>query len=358
MFLIQSLFICSLLFCTLIDANATPYYHQNTIAHQAKDVKKAHNNFNFTIESTEFDIASQKNDLINFFLRPITFTPDGLASYFENVYNHPGYAEHLAYNISHMVQFLEYGEQNNQDAAFAISVIKLFTQKIKAAAFIDATNFIITIPHLTKILQPYAQKKAASFLGEMQSKLKNHMTNIFSKYFSFFQSDADAFMDALAKQIAQQTNHLHTQQHVDVAYLKKDFLRFFEICINKLILPADDMLESWHTINQIADAFYLSMNTECFTGISAYDDLAWSLIHRFCYILNLSYRTISQEMYNKIMQEIQNKELHLLKTEEQEKFILTKRGFLLQTLDRYKHLAHPRAKKTNSLETIMDSLNK
>lgn len=323
------------------------------MAQQPEEVK---NDFSLNLESEEFVLSSQEADLINFFLRPVAFTPEGLSSYFQNVYNHPSYAEHLPYNFSHMIQFLEYGEQNNQDASFALSVIKLFTQKVKACPFIDATSFVVSIPHLTKMLTPYVQKKDASFLGEMQTKLKTHMTNIFSKYFSFFQSNPDSFMDALAKQIAQQTNHLHTQQHVDVAYLKKDFLRFFELCINKLILPADDMLESWNKINEIADAFHESMKTESFTGVTAYDDLCWSLIHRFCYILKLSHKTVPKDLYNKIMQEIRNKSFNLLKTEEQEKFIQTKKAFLLENIDRYKHLAYPRKKQASKLERIMQGL--
>lgn len=353
MFLLCSFLVCSLLFCTPAKSVVSLNRSENTMAQQQKDVKVAPS---FEFNENGFILSSQESDLINFFLRPIAFTPEGLSSYFQNVYNHPSYAEHLPYNFAHMIQFLEYGEQNDQDASFALSVIKLFTQKVKACPFIDATSFIVTIPHLTNMLTPYIQKKEASFLGDMKTKLKNHMTNIFSKYFSFFQSNPDAFMDALSKQIAQQTNHLHTQQHVDVAYLKKDFLRFFELCINKLILPADDMLESWSKIKEIADAFHENMKTKCFTGITAYDDICWSLIHRFCYILNLSYKTVPKETYNKMMQEICTQQIKLLKTEEQEKFIQTKKEFLLQKLDYYKHRAYPRKKKAHKLEQIMKTL--
>jgi hypothetical protein len=310
----------------------------------------------FSLQSEDLVLSSREADLINFFLRPITFSADGLASYFQYTYNHPQYAEHLPYNFAHMIQFLEYGEQHDQDASFSLSVIKLFTQKVKACPFIDGSSFATIVPHLAKALQPYIVKKEASFLGEIQSKLKLHMTNIFSKYFSYFQSNPDAFMDALSKQIAQQTNQLQTQQHVDVAHVKKDILRFFELCINKLILPADNIVESWEKINEIADSFYDTLQLQIFTGETACDDIAWSLIHRFCFILKLSHKTVSKDVYNQIMRDIRTKSFRLFQTEEQEKFILSKKNFLLQELDRYKHLAYPKQKQKDKLKSIMQSL--
>lgn len=330
-----------------------PGYSQNTMTQQTTHVK---DQSGFTLDEDPFMQAAQEHDLINFFLRPVNFTPDGLTSYFKYTYNHSQYAEHLSYNLAHMIQFLEYGEKHNQDTGFALSVIKLFMQKIKASPFIDGKSFLITIPHLTDVLKFYTKKKDATFLDGMKSKLKEHMTNIFSKYFSYFQSNPDAFMDALSKQIAHQTNEFFTQQHVDAAHLKKDVLRFFELCINKLILPADNILESWKKVKDIANAFHESLKANIFTGETAFDDISWSLIHRFCYILQLTHKSITQEEYNQIMQEIRTIPCTLLQTEEQEKILQTKKEYLLQQLNNYKHLAHPREKKDYKLEKIMSSL--
>ena len=254
-----------------------------------------------------------------------------------------------------MIQFLEYGEQNDQDTGFALSVIKLFMQKIKGSPFIDGHSFLITIPHLTNVLQLYVKKKEASFLGDMKTKLKEHMTNIFSKYFSYFQSKPEAFMDALSKQIAHQTNDFYTQQHVDVAHLKKDILRFFELCINKLILPADDILESWEKVNQIADELHVSLQANIFTGETAFDDICWSLVHRFCYILNLNYRQVPQYTYNKLLQKLRTESCKLLQTEEQEKVLQTKRSFLIAKVEQYKKRAYPPKKQEDKLGKIMSS---
>lgn len=340
-------------FCFYAPINAETTTLPDKVTQQQEHVKEAPA---LSLKMDELNFASQKEDVTTFFLRPITFNADGLSSYFQYIYNHPKYAEHLSYNLAHMIQFLEYGEQHDQDASFALSVIKLFTQKIKAAPFVDGHSFEFMISHIAKGLQPYMVKKESSFIGEVQSKLKLHMTNIFSKYFSYFQSSPDAFMDALAKQIAQQTNQLQTQQHVDIAHVQKDILRFFEVCINKLILPADDIVESWNKVNEIANRFYDTLQLKIFTGETACDDICWSLIHRFCFILKLSHKSIPKDVYNQIMRDIRTKSFKLFYTEEQEKFIQSKKNFLLQELGRYKRLAYPKKHKKDKLQTIMRSL--
>jgi len=347
MFLLFSFLLGSLCLTTQVYSSTPDAEDTQQITHVKKNSSQSASSIN------NFLAADQEADLVTFFLRPITFTSAGLKSYFEHVYNHPKYADYLQYNLAHMIQFLEYGLEHQQDTGFALSVIKLFTQKIKACPFVDGTNFTVFVPHLANTLQPYLDKKEAGFLEDIGSKLKLHMTNVFSKYFSYFKSNPDAFMDALSKQIAQQTNQLQTEQHVDIAYLQKDLLRFFELCINKLILPADDISACWKDINATADAFHAILKNNVLTGLTAFDDLSWSLVHRFCYILQLSYKTISQDTYNKIMGDIRNQSYKLLETAEQEEFIQTKRGYLLQQLDYYKHLAYPKTKQQDSLKEIM-----
>ena len=346
MFLLYSFLLCSLCFATQIYSDTPRLEDTQQTAH----VKK---NSSQTFQTNNFLVLDQEADLVAFFLKPISFTSDGLKMYFEHVYNHPKYSEYLQYNLAHMVQFLEYGIQHKQDASFALSVIKLFTQKIKACPFVDGETFTTSIPHLAKTLKPYIEKKEATFIEDLSSKLKLHMTNVFSKYFSYFKSNPDAFMDALSKQIAQQTNQLHTEQHVDIAYVQKDMLRFFELCINKLILPAENIIECWTEINKIADAFYEILDENILTGPTALDDLGWSLVHRFCYILQLTHKTISKEQYNTIMADVRNKTYKLFQTAEQEEYIQTKKAFLLQQLDYYKHLAYPKTQKRDSLQEVV-----
>ena len=64
-------------------------------------------------------LSRKEVDLINFFCKPIEFTPDGISYYFKYVYNHPEYVHYLPYSFSHMIQFLEYGTKSGQSEVFA-----------------------------------------------------------------------------------------------------------------------------------------------------------------------------------------------------------------------------------------------
>ena len=103
------------------------------------------------------------NDLLPYFLKPISFTQQGIAHYFTYTYNHEKYTEYLPYNFSHMIQFLEYGLKSGQNEQFAGSVIKMFMQKIKAAPYVEAESFAEFLPKLTCAMKPFLEKKEASF---------------------------------------------------------------------------------------------------------------------------------------------------------------------------------------------------
>ena len=283
----------------------------------------------------------QEVDLVNFFYRPIDFSQNGISYYFKYVYNHPEYVHYLPYNLSHMVQFLEYGTKAEQTEAFAASVVKLFMQKIKATAYVDAQSFAEFLPKLSVAIKPYLEKKEATFLQDMQTVLKERLTTVFSKYFSYFQKNPDGFMTALAEQIAKQTNHQSTLQHVEIEQLKKDVLRFIELCANKLVWSSKDDLQVWYLCNKLAHEGQQCLDQKILSNQEAQDDFCWSLIHRFCYFIELAAPTLSKEFYDQVIQDLKTKPLVLTALEEQEDAITTKRAHLLSCLQMYRDIAYP-----------------
>jgi len=283
----------------------------------------------------DMPVVTNNVDLFPYFLRPISFTQSGIADYFTHTYNHEKYTEYLPYNLSHMAQFLEYGHEQKQTEQYAQSIIKLFLQKIKGCDFINSYSLLTTMPRLCDALVPYVQKKEASFLQELQTSLKIRFSNIFSTYNSYFQKNPDAFLDALSEQIAKKTNEVQTKQHIDVAHVKKDVLRFLEICMNKLIWSPEDGYDAWVSVNELADRSHLFLEKELITDIDALDDIHWSLIHRFCYFLDIAQTEISQESFIQMVNDIHTQDLILLKIEEQEDFITNKKDFLLKKIKNY-----------------------
>ena len=294
-------------------------------------------------------LSRQEVDLITFFCKPIEFTPDGISYYFKYVYNHPEYIHYLPYSLSHMIQFLEYGIKSGQNEVFAASVIKMFLQKIKAVSYVEAESFVEFLPKFTEAMKPYLAAKEASFLKEMQAVLKEKLSNLFSNYFSYFQKNPDSFMNSLAEQIAKQTNQNATQHQVGVAQLKKDVLRFIEMSANKLVWSAKDDLQVWYTCNRLAHECQCCLDQKVLCNTDALDDLCWSLIHRFCYFVELSSGSLDKNFYSQVLHDLQTKPLALVALDEQEDLMVTKKAHLIMRMQACKDLC-------NSLKLDMSSL--
>lgn len=301
-------------------------------------------------QSLEEQASRQEADLVSFFYRPIDFSPDGISHYFKYVYNHPEYPNYLPYNLSHMIQFLDHGSKSGQSEAFAASVVKLFMQKIKATPYVDAESFVEFLPKFAQAIQPYLDKKEASFLQEVQTVLKDRLVTVFTKYFSYFQKNPDAFMTSLSEQLAKQTNQLCTAQHIEVEQLKKDVLRFIELCANKLIWSSKDDAQVWLVCNKIAYETQQCLEKKVLTSQDSFDDVCWSLVHRFCYFLELSAPTLSRNFYDQILLDLQTKPLILTSAEEQEDLMTTKRSHLLSRVQMYKDIAYPKESLTFSFD--------
>jgi hypothetical protein len=300
----------------------------------------------------------QSLDMFSFFLRPVDFSKEGITHYFKYTYNHDQYTQYLPYNFSHMIQFLEFGQKNDQNQAYAKSILKLFLQKIKGCDFINSYSFITAMPKLADSLEPYMIKQQAGFLQELQKSLKQRFSNIFSSYMSYFQKNPDAFLDALAEQIAKKTNEVQTQQHIDVEVVRKDIMRFLETCISKLIWSPTDAYQAWQAVNEIAAQADRFLDKKLLTDVDALDDICWSLIHRFCYFIDISAQEISQDVFIKIVSDIATQKSILLAIEEQENIMTPKKEFLLKKIKTYCPYVYPAANKDYKVytaQTILDS---
>lgn len=296
----------------------------------------------YTPEQTSFSThhkismaVQEKNpeeELFMLFLQPIKFTPEGIEYYFTHIYNHQHYPDHLALNMNAMQEFLEYGKKQGQDTLFAQSIVKLFLQKIKACSCINAYAFT---KHLTDMKAPltyFLEKKESSFWITLQKTIKDTLTNTFSLNFTAFKQEPDKFLTDLSAQLAKQTDTTQTQAHVHTEQVRKDLLRFIELSCNKLVWSPEDGYDAWLNMNALACVCYDYYKLGLISDIESFDDICWSLIHRFCYFLTLAHDDISDNVITQIIDDVQKKQLALLMVEEQEDYILSKKEWLLQKL--------------------------
>ena len=359
-----------LFFCTTLSLYSSPQFETN-IQRPTQEATRVEQSIiqpaipapiSSSFELPQFMNAPSKDqslDLFSYFLRPINFSKEGITHYFTYTYNHEKYTDYLPYNFSHMIQFLEFGQAQDQNEAYAKSIIKLFLQKIKGCDFINSYSLITSMPKLADALSPYIVKKEATFLKDLQKSLKTRFSNIFSTYFSYFQKNPDSFLDALAEQIAKKTNEVQTQQHVDLEQIRRDVLRFLEACIGKLVWSPQDAYDAWTSINEIATLSENFLDKNLISDIDAFDDLCWSLIRRFCYFIDIAVEDIPQEMFIQIINDIHREDLILFQIEEQEDLITNKKDFLLKKIKNYCPYVYQTARKeykVHTAEAVLDSV--
>lgn len=91
---------------------------------------------------------------------PISFTTAGLQCYLKHVYNHPKYAQDILPNdFSHIMQFLEYGKNSQQNEEYMISVLRLFHQKFFSLEYVNAVQLTKLIEALPNLLAKHRTPK-------------------------------------------------------------------------------------------------------------------------------------------------------------------------------------------------------
>ncbi len=91
---------------------------------------------------------------------PINFTTTGLQCYLKHVYNHPKYAQDILPNdFSHIIQFLQYGKDSQQNEEYVISVLRLFHQKFFSLEYVNAVQLAKLIENFPTLLAQHRTPK-------------------------------------------------------------------------------------------------------------------------------------------------------------------------------------------------------
>jgi|GEM_PF-4432864 len=317
-----------LLFCFSI--TATDFYaNTNTIPYELSQ------NYDSLIGQGDEEEKNflHEQELLNFFLKPITFSPEGISHFFKYMYNHPMYADFVAHDFSHLIQLLEFGKETHKATAYAKSVLQIFSQKIKMAPYVNAYNFYALIEHLPNYLQPYfyQEKTNASVLEKLQTQLKEYFSSMFASYFSLFKKDPDAFLNTLAQQAAKINGDSAVSYEVDHEQLRKDAVRFLEINIAKLMWDMHNTEEAWVTLHGIAQSCFELFNKKIISA-EDYNDISWSLITRFCYLLRLEKERVAPASLQNLQEQLAIQEYVLFVSQEVEDAIETKKEYVKRTL--------------------------
>lgn len=266
---------------------------------------------------------------------PISFSPEGINSFLTKVYNHPEYGtEFLPNNFSHLLQFLEHGVNTQQEASFAQSVFKLFSNKLKSASYVNAYVFVNMLEPLQKLLQHYFTESTPRTVEQLKLSVNDVLYSSFLSQFDFFKKDPKTFFNNLSNEILTSLNYElnNAEKEARKEQLRQMVIRFLEICASKLVWSPDEPQEIWESIRITSNQFASFMKDHILEDVDHLDDLLWSITHRFCFFLDLTGSDLPIHFYQDIKQDLIRKTPLLCKLEEQEPLILSKSDYIMQAV--------------------------
>jgi len=265
---------------------------------------------------------------------PLDTSPEGIRNFLQDVYNRRDYVDVLPNNMTHLLQFLEHGKKTHQTRGYAKSVIKLFSNKIKAVQYINAYTFSLMLSEFPDLLGEHFLHKRESALDKHKDTINSILYSTFLSKYDYFKKNPQEFFDSLSMEILNTIENDLPIIHEDISCdeLRQAIVRFLEIALGKLIWNPEEHEKIWESVKTISKQLESLMECNIINDANDLDDLYWSLIHRFCFFLEIASPELPVEFYEKMKNDLATQQLLLLELEEQEELIETKGNYLMQAI--------------------------
>lgn len=265
---------------------------------------------------------------------PIVFSNTGLQHFFKQIYSHPRYSQEiLAHDFSHLLQFLSYGKKMGQKRAYAKSVLRLFTNKLKSTPFVNGYAFLQMLQSLPPLINDYFVTFRLNDMEPAKVAINNLLLSTFSTKFDELKKDPLTFVNSLSENIVTSLNtRFPIFEDVSAEELRKSLLLFLEIGTSKLVWAPQEEFDTWDLCKKISNEIALMVDTNIIADPDDLNDLYISLIERYCYFLDISNGDLSTDFFIKVQHNVAGDSLLMLDMEESEDSIETKGERLMRAL--------------------------
>lgn len=241
--------------------------------------------------------------------------------------------------LSCLDQFIAYANVIEQPQMYLRSTFKLFSNKLKSCDYINPYQLLSILDQLFIQLDSYVKpERVQSYLrnamlleGNMFDRFQAVTNNLlyakFSTEYETFKQDPDLFLEHISHDITQ-----IAQEEVKIELMRQSLVRFLEISLSKLVWSPAEQEKSWDNVKRISNKLAFLVERNILTDVNDLDDLFWSLIHRYCFFLDITSGMMPSRVYQAIRDEISSQQLILLELEEQDDFVERKGHCLNRTL--------------------------
>ena len=274
----------------------------------------------------------QYDDTIaNYFFAQVKFTTSGLKFFFDKVYNTRAYARDLLpYDMSHLIQFVSYGEQNRQPEEYTNSALNIFHRKLKEAEFVTIQACSDMMDKLRGPLASLIGRYKVEAVEEKRSSFSKMMHDALTSDFDLFKAAPTKFLDGLAGKMAETTSSDKFAMAGGLE-VRRNTTSMLETTIGKLVWDPHDGTEAWESARNIA-AMVLSMRDAGTILMNEADNLLWSLVYRVKHLLDITGQDMSTEFCEHAKNDILSGQSPLTAINDPEKLAESKAEVLVQAL--------------------------
>lgn len=272
-------------------------------------------------------IPQLPQETLTSFLRPVTMTQPGIATFLTSTFNHPAYGTFcLPATFRHVDDFLTHTSQVKQQESFVASVIDLFHARLKESLWVNPYALARLFDSLATNTQHLFQK-----MGQRNhhDAIKKELYESLLTKFNDLKNDPEQFIESLTKKMLDITNTNKQQAVVELQYA---ISRFVESALDKLVWDPREQQNCWECCKMLATKIDQLEQLHIIPDDVTLNHCFWSLIYRFSYFIETAGDLLSLQTYQAIRQDLALGQTPLIALAEQEEHILTKAQRLNQAL--------------------------
>ncbi len=251
------------------------------------------------------------------YTQPVNFDKGGIEQFFSD-FNQTQYGSFgLPAYLQHPCSFLSHIERVKNKHEYTLSVIDLFHTKLKESRWINPYALAQLLDTIATHCAPLCQSAVDTTAAAVKKSLYAALLTKFKQ----LQQDPELFMENLTDELlgifAQDTHHRRIELQLAIT-------RFVESALEKVIWNPQEQEDCWNSCNLLAEQLTTLHRLHIIPHETALNQCYWSLVYRFCYLIETAGDALSTTTYTYIMHELAAKKAPWILSEEQEPLMLAK----------------------------------
>ncbi len=241
-------------------------------------------------KSTDNQQAAQSaSETLHSLYAPLVFYPGSITRFFEQVFNRPEYAQNVVPNdLSHFTQCFEYIHKKYKKNRYAKHILRIFTHKLRAAPYVNATAYITMLDQLTPQVRELLDGSTDKLHAAWKISINDVLYSTFFDHFEQFKASPQKFFEHIAGNITTTlANPGDVVDDVTAEEFQHYFVKFLDLGMGKLMWSAHDELKTWDYTKQIAERLGFLAQEGLISDDDLYD-LRDTLFERYCFILDVA----------------------------------------------------------------------